>query len=143
MFISSAIAQTAPAPAAGGDMASSLMSMLPLVLMFVVLYFVMIRPQMKRQKEHRARCSFWRFIWGRIMTKYKTTNISTKGSMLMRDEAMSPPAAGAGAVWAIADEMNTKFSCESDPVSPPDGGAVQDLGQSGIVFGALWPIIWP
>ncbi len=28
--------------------------MLPLVLMFVVLYFLMIRPQMKRQKEHRA-----------------------------------------------------------------------------------------
>ena len=35
-------------------MQSSLMSMLPLVLMFVVLYFVMIRPQMKRQKEHRS-----------------------------------------------------------------------------------------
>ena len=35
-------------------MMSSLTSMLPLVLMFVVLYFVMIRPQMKRQKEHRA-----------------------------------------------------------------------------------------
>ena len=28
--------------------------MLPLVLMFVVLYFVMIRPQMKRQKEAKA-----------------------------------------------------------------------------------------
>lgn len=28
--------------------------MLPLVLMFVVLYFVMIRPQMRKQKEHRA-----------------------------------------------------------------------------------------
>lgn len=54
MFISSAIAQTAPAAAAGGDMQSSLMGMLPLVLMFVVLYFVMIRPQMKKQKEHRA-----------------------------------------------------------------------------------------
>lgn len=55
MFISSAFAQTAPAAAAaGGDMGSSLMSMLPLVLMFVVLYFVMIRPQMKKQKEHRA-----------------------------------------------------------------------------------------
>jgi preprotein translocase subunit YajC len=52
VFISSAFAQTAPA--AGGDMQSSLMSMLPLVLMFVVLYFVMIRPQMKRQKEHRT-----------------------------------------------------------------------------------------
>ncbi|KTT21211.1 preprotein translocase subunit YajC [Pseudacidovorax intermedius] len=53
MFISSAFAQTAPA-AGGGDMMSSLTSMLPLVLMFVVLYFVMIRPQMKRQKEMRA-----------------------------------------------------------------------------------------
>jgi preprotein translocase subunit YajC len=51
LFISSAYAQTA---AAGGDMQSSLMSMLPLVLMFAVLYFVMIRPQMKRQKEARA-----------------------------------------------------------------------------------------
>lgn len=55
VFISSAIAQTAPAPAAGGgDLMSSLTGMLPLVLMFVVLYFVMIRPQMKRQKEHRS-----------------------------------------------------------------------------------------
>jgi preprotein translocase subunit YajC len=50
VFISSAYAQTA----AGGDVSSSLMGMLPLVLMFVVLYFVMIRPQMKRQKEQRA-----------------------------------------------------------------------------------------
>jgi preprotein translocase subunit YajC len=50
VFISTAFAQTA----GGGDMQSSLMSMLPLVLMFVVLYFVMIRPQMKKQKEHRA-----------------------------------------------------------------------------------------
>lgn len=55
MLISSAYAQTAPAAAAsGGDLSSSLMSMLPLLLMFVVLYFVMIRPQMKRQKEHKT-----------------------------------------------------------------------------------------
>ena len=54
MFISSAFAQTAPAAAAGSDLQSSLMSMLPLVLMFVVLYFVMIRPQMRKQKEHRT-----------------------------------------------------------------------------------------
>ncbi len=50
MFISNAYAQAAPA----ADMSSSLMSMAPLVLMFVVLYFIMIRPQMKKQKEHRA-----------------------------------------------------------------------------------------
>ena len=51
MFISDAFAQATGA-AAGSE--SSLLSMLPLVLMFVVLYFVMIRPQMKRQKEHRS-----------------------------------------------------------------------------------------
>ena len=52
MFISEAFAQAAPA--ASGDAGSSLLSLLPLVLMFVVLYFIMIRPQMKRQKEHKA-----------------------------------------------------------------------------------------
>ena len=51
MFISQAFAQTAPA-ASGGE--SSLFSLLPIVLMFVVLYFIMIRPQMKRQKEHKS-----------------------------------------------------------------------------------------
>jgi len=52
VFISSAFAQTAPA--AAGSTPSMLTQMLPLVLMFVVLYFIMIRPQMKRQKEHKA-----------------------------------------------------------------------------------------
>ena len=52
-FISVAHAQTAPAATSEGGMGSSLMGMLPLVLMFVVLYFIMIRPQMKKQKEHR------------------------------------------------------------------------------------------
>jgi preprotein translocase subunit YajC len=28
--------------------------LLPIMVMFAVLYFVMIRPQMKKQKEHRA-----------------------------------------------------------------------------------------
>ena len=53
MFISQAFAQTAPAAAASST-ESTLFSLLPLVLMFVVLYFIMIRPQMKRQKEHKA-----------------------------------------------------------------------------------------
>lgn len=51
MLISNAFAQSAPA--AGGD-AGGLMSFIPLILMFVVLYFIMIRPQMKRQKETKA-----------------------------------------------------------------------------------------
>ena len=54
MLISSAYAQVAPASSTTDSMFGSLGSMLPLVLMFVVLYFVMIRPQMKRQKEHKT-----------------------------------------------------------------------------------------
>jgi preprotein translocase subunit YajC len=50
MFISNAYAQTA----AAGSTQSTLMSIVPLLLMFAVLYFIMIRPQMKRQKETKA-----------------------------------------------------------------------------------------
>ncbi|MDH4172669.1 MAG: preprotein translocase subunit YajC [Betaproteobacteria bacterium] len=40
------------AQAAGGG-ESGFMGLLPIVLMFVLLYFLMIRPQMKRAKEHK------------------------------------------------------------------------------------------
>ena len=79
MLISSAFAQTAPAAAAGTDMMSSLQGMLPLVLMFVVLYFVMIRPQMKRQKEHKAM----------IEAIAKGDEIATAGGLLGKVTALS------------------------------------------------------
>ena len=49
MLISNAYAQ-----AADGAAQSGFMGLLPLILMFVVLWFLMIRPQMKRAKEHKA-----------------------------------------------------------------------------------------
>jgi preprotein translocase subunit YajC len=49
-MIGTAYAQAA-APAGGGD---TLMGMLPIILMFVILYFLMIRPQMKKAKEHKS-----------------------------------------------------------------------------------------
>ncbi|MGE0113285.1 MAG: preprotein translocase subunit YajC [Steroidobacteraceae bacterium] len=49
-FISTAAAQTAGAAA----QPNPIMSMLPLLLIFVVFYFMLIRPQSKRAKEHRA-----------------------------------------------------------------------------------------
>jgi preprotein translocase, YajC subunit len=49
--ISPVIAQAAAAqPAAGGGLQMIIM----LVVLFGLMYFMMIRPQMKRQKEHRA-----------------------------------------------------------------------------------------
>ncbi|MFA7293121.1 MAG: preprotein translocase subunit YajC [Rhodocyclaceae bacterium] len=50
MLISSAYAQAAGAADPGGSM----MQFLPIILMFAVLWFLMIRPQQKRAKEHKA-----------------------------------------------------------------------------------------
>ncbi len=50
-FISDALAQTAPA-AQGGEGAWT--SIIFMVLIFAVFYFLLIRPQVKRQKEHKA-----------------------------------------------------------------------------------------
>jgi preprotein translocase subunit YajC len=49
-FIEDALAETA---AAAGP-ASGLMSFLPLFIIFLVFYFLLIRPQMKRAKEHKS-----------------------------------------------------------------------------------------
>ena len=49
MFITPAYAQAA----GGGDGGSFLASMVPLVLIFVIFYFLLIRPQQKRAKEHK------------------------------------------------------------------------------------------
>lgn len=50
MLISEAYAQAAGA----GDPAGSMMQFLPIILMFAVLWFLMIRPQQKKAKEHKA-----------------------------------------------------------------------------------------
>lgn len=47
MFISPAYAQAA------GEGASAFTSLLPLILIFVVFYLLLIRPQQKKMKEHR------------------------------------------------------------------------------------------
>lgn len=49
MFVSPAYAQ-----AAGGGLAGGLGSFVPLILIFAIMYFLMIRPQQKKMKEHRA-----------------------------------------------------------------------------------------
>jgi preprotein translocase subunit YajC len=57
MFISEALAQTAEtaaaAPATMGT-ESALAQFLPLIVIFVIFYFMLIRPQQKKMKEHQA-----------------------------------------------------------------------------------------
>jgi preprotein translocase subunit YajC len=45
---------TALAQAAGGSPQETMMGMLPIILMFVIMYFILIRPQMKKAKETKA-----------------------------------------------------------------------------------------
>jgi len=52
MFITPAFAQTAGGQASG---AGILVQMAPLVLIFVVFYFLLIRPQQKKMKEHKGK----------------------------------------------------------------------------------------
>ena len=56
MLISTALAQESGGDGGGGGLGGPdmLTSLLPLVLIFVVFYFLMIRPQQKKMKEHRA-----------------------------------------------------------------------------------------
>ena len=51
MFVSPALAQAAGAPPAGPG---GFESMIPLILIFVVFYFLLIRPQQTKQKQHKA-----------------------------------------------------------------------------------------
>ena len=48
MLITPAFAQAA----AGGDTNSMLMSLLPFALIFVIMYFLILRPQQKKVKDH-------------------------------------------------------------------------------------------
>ena len=73
MIISSAFPQAAPS----GD--PGYIGLLPIVLMFVLLYFLMIRPQMKRAKESKAM----------IEALQKGDEVITAGGVLGRITRMS------------------------------------------------------
>lgn len=49
MFATPAFAQ-----AAGGGAAGAFGSFIPLILIFVIMYFLLIRPQQKKMKQHKA-----------------------------------------------------------------------------------------
>jgi preprotein translocase subunit YajC len=49
MFVTPAFAQAGPF--GGGD--NMLVSLLPFILIFVIMYFLILRPQQKRQKQHQ------------------------------------------------------------------------------------------
>lgn len=49
-----AFAMGAPPAGGGGGGQSAIMNLVPLIFMFAIFYFLLIRPQQKKAKEHRA-----------------------------------------------------------------------------------------
>jgi len=78
VIVSPAYAQAAAA-ATGGE--PGYMSFLPIILMFVLLYFLMIRPQMKRGKEQKQM----------IEALQKGDEVITAGGVLGRITRISDP----------------------------------------------------
>jgi preprotein translocase subunit YajC len=80
-LISDAHAQTVAAQAAGagGDVFSSIKGLLPLIVVFVVIFWLTTRPQMKKQKEHNAM----------IAALAKGDEVATSGGLLGRVSGLS------------------------------------------------------
>jgi preprotein translocase subunit YajC len=71
MFITPAYAQAAGAAGGSGGF---LASMLPLIAIFVIFYFLLIRPQQKRAKEHKLM----------VQTLRRGDQVVTSGGMLAK-----------------------------------------------------------
>ena len=53
-MVGTAFAMAAPPGGPGGGAQSAMASIIPLILMFAIFYFLLIRPQQKKAKEHKA-----------------------------------------------------------------------------------------
>ncbi|MCI0505559.1 MAG: preprotein translocase subunit YajC [Gammaproteobacteria bacterium] len=73
-FISNAWAEGAAGAGAGAPPESGLMGFIPLILIFVLFYFLLIRPQAKRAKEHKQM----------VETLAKGDEVVTNGGVLGR-----------------------------------------------------------
>ena len=102
-LISSAYAQAAPAGAAPNP----LMSFLPLIIIFGIFYFMLIRPQMKRAKEARAM----------VAALAKGDEVLTNGGVLGRIEEI----ADSFVTLEIADKVSIKLQKSAITAVLPKG----------------------
>lgn len=102
-LIASAHAQAAGQPAAGNP----LISFLPLIILFGIFYFMLIRPQMKRAKEQRAM----------IAALAKGDEVLTNGGLLGRVEEIGDQFV----VLEVADKVSVKMQKQAIAAVLPKG----------------------
>ncbi len=108
MFISPAYAQ-----AAGATSATSFVQFVPLVLIFVVFYFLLIRPQQKKLKDHKAMLEAVR-RGDRVITNGGIIGLVTKVSAEKRELTVE---IADGVRVQVAQDMITSVVSKTEPVS--------------------------
>jgi preprotein translocase subunit YajC len=100
-LIATAYAQDAAAPS------STMAQLLPLILIFIVFYFLLIRPQMKRAKEHKAL----------VAALAKGNEVVTNGGLLGRITGLSD----SFVTLELADGVHIKVQRHAIAAVMPDG----------------------
>ena len=111
MFISPAYAQAA-ADGSGSSLLAS--GIVPMVLVVVVMYFLMIRPQQKKVKEHKAMIDALR-RGDRIVTNGGLVGLVTK---VVPEEREVQVEIAEGVRVKIVREMIASVTSKTEPVSP-------------------------
>jgi preprotein translocase subunit YajC len=139
-WTSVAYAMGSPAGGAGGGDASAFASFIPLVLMFAVFYFLLIRPQQKRTKEHKAMLSALKRgdevvtaggLFGRITETAEDHVLVDLGNSVVVKVARSSISAVAGRTSPAVEKKTKKGEAKdaregkerksSDPEPPAEG----------------------
>lgn len=150
MFITEAFAQAAGgAPAAGG--LENLQQFLPLVLIFVVFYFLLLRPQQKKMKAHRELVSQLRRgdrvltqggIIGQVVKVLNDAEVSVEIAEGVRVRVMRSAVAEVlaktepvGGAKEAKEAKETKEDAEA--ATPAEGGEAKAEEKSGSALGKL------
>lgn len=107
LFIPVAIAFAEDAPQAAAPGVSGLMSIAPLIILFVIFYFLLIRPQQKRAKEHKQM----------ISAIQKGDQVITSGGMHGRVASVNEDTVSV----EVAEGVKVKISKEAISVRKPQG----------------------
>ncbi|MEM1138513.1 MAG: preprotein translocase subunit YajC [Pseudomonadota bacterium] len=119
MLISPAYAQaaaTAPNP---------ILQLLPLVAIFAIFYFLIIRPQQKRMKEHREMVAAVR-RGDRVVT---SGGIIGKVTKVMEDDKLTVEIADGVRVEVVKATLSDVLT-KGEPLSSKDGGSSKDAGKA-------------
>jgi len=123
MLISPAYAQAA----GGGQGGFDIMALLPLILIFVVFYFLLIRPQQKRMKEHRQMVEALR-RGDRVVTGGGIVGSVTK---VIDDNEVQVEIAEGVRVRVVKSNVQQVLSKSQPAEGEQGGGSAQSGGDAG------------